>query len=64
MSEHLRFKVERWSADGGKIYDTLALCSTVELAEAVLDAAMQKNATELVTISQGARLIRRSRGSQ
>jgi hypothetical protein len=42
MSEHLRFKVETWSADGGKRHDTLAACSTIEYAEAVLEAASRK----------------------
>ncbi len=60
MHEHLRFKVERWSLDGGKLYDTLALCSTVEFAEAVYEAAIKRQPLELHTISQGARLLRRS----
>jgi len=62
-SEHLRFKVETWSADGGKRHDTLTMCTTVEYAEAVLDAAARKASAELITISQGARLIRRTGGS-
>lgn len=60
MSEHLRFRVERWSPDGGKLDGLLALCSTVELAEAVLEAATHNQPEQLHTISLGARLIRRS----
>ena len=64
MSEHLRFKVETWSADGGKRHDTLAACSTVEYAEAVLEAAARITQSVLITISQGARLIRKAGGSE
>lgn len=59
--DHLRFKVERWTPDGGKLQDTLAACSTVEFAEAVFNLAIQSKPNELCTISQGARLIRKSR---
>ena len=58
--ENLRFTVERWTPDGGKRLDLLAACSTVEFAEAVFNVAIQSRTKELCTISQGARLIRRS----
>lgn len=60
MTDSLRFKVERWSEDGGKRLDLLAACSTVEFAEAVFNVAIQSRTKELCTISMGARLIRRS----
>ena len=58
--EHLRFAVERWSEDGGKRLEVLAACATVEFAEAVFNVAIQSRTKELCTISQGARLLRRS----
>lgn len=60
MSEHLRFKVERWSADGGKLYETLALCGAIEFAEAVFKVAIEAYPDELCKISHGERMIRRS----
>ena len=50
----------RWSEDGGKRVDILAACSSVEFAEAVFNVAIQSRTKELCTISQGARLLRRS----
>jgi len=60
MTDNLRFVVERWTADGGKPLDLLAACSSVQFAEAVFNVAIQSRTKELCTISQGARLLRRS----
>lgn len=59
----LTFQVEEWSADGGKLYRTLANCARFDLAVAIHDImlAEQVVAPRVIMIRNRARVVRHTR---
>ena len=56
----MNVQVELWSDDGGKLYETLALCNSLVWANLVYDAAIMGPANGVYMLRNRSRVVRRS----